>query len=384
LAQLQERQVPEVSRDELEMPAELDRGRLRSRLLVIGGVVVGVVLVVTLAPGLASLRSRLAGADPAWLAVGVGLKYLSMLGYVAVFRSVFCRRMSWRVSYQIGMSELAANAVVPTGGAGGLALGVWALRRSGVPGDYIARRSVAFFLLTSVPNVVALILVGVALAVHVVPGHAGIGLELGPAVVAAAAIALTIALGRLARRLRHRAERTHGSAAKRVLALGALGDGVNEAVALLREHNAVLMLGLVSYLAFDVMVLWATFEAVGGAPALSIIWIAYLIGELGGLIPIPGGIGGVDLGLVGTLALYGVPLAPATAAVLAYRAIVLWVPAVVGVPAFIMLRRTLRGEATEIAGCGAETELEVIGRGRVRISGRLPGVAEESATSACR
>jgi uncharacterized protein (TIRG00374 family) len=127
------------------------------------------------------------------------------------------------------------------------------------------------------------------------------------------------------------------------------------------------MLGLVGYLAFDVMVLWATFEAVGSAPPLAIIWIAYLIGELGGLIPVPGGIGGVDLGLVGTLALYGVPLAPATAAVLAYRAIALWVPAVFGAAAFIGLRRTLRGEATEIAGCGAETELDVIGRGRVRI-----------------
>jgi hypothetical protein len=32
--------------------------------------------------------------------------------------------------------------------------------------------------------------------------------------------------------------------------------------------------------------------------------VAYIVGQLGGLIPIPGGIGGVDGGLIGTLVLY--------------------------------------------------------------------------------
>jgi hypothetical protein len=115
------------------------------------------------------------------------------------------------------------------------------------------------------------------------------------------------------------------------------------------------------------MILWATFRAFGAAPPLAIVWIAYLIGELGGLIPVPGGIGGVDAGLVGTLALYNVSLAPATAAVLAYRAIALWVPAVLGAFAFVALRRTLREEANEIAVCAPQTEMEVIGVGRVVI-----------------
>lgn len=71
------------------------------------------------------------------------------------------------------------------------------------------------------------------------------------------------------------------------------------------------------------MIVWATFRALGPAPPLAILWIAYLIGELGGLIPVPGGIGGVDAGLVGTLALYNVSLSSAAGAVLAYRAIAL-------------------------------------------------------------
>jgi len=203
------------------------------------------------------------------------------------------------------------------------------------------------------------------------------------AAIAAAAIALTLFAGRIARRQSERlAERGEGQASRRRLAavktLRALGDGVHEALALLREGNVVLVLGLVAYLAFDVMILWATFHALGPAPPLAILWIAYLIGELGGLIPVPGGIGGVDAGLVGTLALYNVSLASAAGAVLAYRAIALWVPAIVGGVAFLALRRTLRDEAQRISVCAPQTELEVIGLGRVVIG---DGVAAAGAAS---
>jgi uncharacterized protein (TIRG00374 family) len=120
---------------------------------------------------------------------------------------------------------------------------------------------------------------------------------------------------------------------------GSLADGVGEAVALLREGNAWLIGGILAYLVFDVMILGATFRAFGASPPLAILGMAYLIGELGGLIPVPGGIGGVDAGLVGTFVLYNVPITAAASAVLAYRAIALWVPAILGSTAFISLRR---------------------------------------------
>ncbi len=149
--------------------------------------------------------------------------------------------------------------------------------------------------------------------------------------------------------------------------LVAVADGVNEAVALLREGNAWLIGGIVAYLVFDMMILWATFRAFGSSPSLAIVWIAYLIGELGGLVPVPGGIGGVDAGLVGTLVLYNVPITAAASAVLAYRAIALWVPAILGSAAFVSLRRTLRHESAAIAVCAPQTEMEIIGLGRVVI-----------------
>ena len=367
--------APEVTASDLAVPEELSRRRLRTRLLLLAGLVLAVAAAVTLLPGLETLRTRLSHAKPAWLLLGVALKILSGLGYVAVFRMVFCRRMSWRVSYQIGMSELGANALFPTGGAGGLALGAWALRRGGMPAAEIARRTVAFFLLTSVANVTGVIVLGAGLAVRIFPGETNLALTAVPAAIAAAATIAALLAGRAAPGLHRRlANAEEGGAPRRARValkiLVALADGVKEAVALLREANPWLIGGIVAYLFFDVMVLWATFHAFGVTPPLAIVWIAYLIGELGGLIPVPGGIGGVDAGLVGTFVLYGVPVTSAASAVIAYRAIALWVPATLGTVAFIWLRRTLRNESDAIAVCAPQVEMEVIGRGRVVVGGQ--------------
>jgi uncharacterized membrane protein YbhN (UPF0104 family) len=366
-----------VASADLEVPAELSRRRLRSRLLIVLGVVVVVIVVVTLLPGLGGLRARLAHASPAWLVLGIGLKLLSGVGYVAAFRMIFCRRMSWRVSYQIGASELAADALLPTGGAGGLALGAWALRRGGMAAREIARRTVAFFLLTSVPNVLGVILIGLGLAVGILPGEHRLLLTAAPAAVAASAVGAVLLGGRLAQR-RRRPEGAgpgpelsrRGSRLRK--GVTALGDGVEEALLLLREGNVILIVGLLAYLAFDVAILWAAFRALGPTPPLAVVALAYLIGELGGLIPVPGGIGGIDAGLVGTLVLYHVPIASAAGAVLVYRAIALWVPTIVGGPMFALLRRTLRNEATAIADCAPRTEMEVIGIGLVVVDPHTP------------
>jgi uncharacterized membrane protein YbhN (UPF0104 family) len=329
-------------------------------------IVVLAVVLITVVPGLASLRSRFAHGDPGWLSLGVALKVLSGLAYVAAFRSVFCRGMRWGISAQIGYAELGANAVLPTGGIGGLALGAWALHRGGMDAGRIARRSVAFFFLTSLPNVLGVVIIGVGLAAGLFDGRASLALTLVPAAVAAGAIVITIAGARWAGAAAQRQAAHEGDRSRLVGALRTLAGGVEEGLALLRSRDPWLYIGLVGYLSFDVMILWATFHAFGLAPPLAIIWIAYLIGELGGLIPVPGGIGGVDLGLVGSYVLYHVSLTSATAAVLAYRAIALLVPMVLGTIAFILLRRSLAREALSVSSCAPGEEVEIIGRGRVR------------------
>jgi uncharacterized protein (TIRG00374 family) len=360
-------QRPEVGREDVSGQPDLSPSRVRRRVLTLVAVVVVVVAVISVVPGLAGLRSRFAQADAAWLLVGAVLKVISGVGYVVVFREVFCQRMRWRLSGEIGFAELGANAVIPTGGAGGLALGAWALRRSGMSDERIARRSVAFFLLTSVPNVIGVVILGLGLAVGVFAGRAGLELTLLPAVVAAAAFLLAIASGRWADGARRRVHARRGAESRLGRVLGAFSSGVRECLEFLRRPKPPLLGGLLAYLAFDIAVLWATFHAFGHSPGIPILCLAYLIGELGGLIPVPGGIGGVDLGLVGTLALYHVPVGLATAAVLAYRAIAIVVPAILGGAAFALLRRSLAREALAISSCEPEGEVEIIGRGLVRL-----------------
>ena len=103
---------------------------------------------------------------------------------------------------------------------------------------------------------------------------------------------------------------------------------------------------------FDVAMLGVCFTAFGNdVPPVGVLLLAYIIGLLGGLIPIPGGIGGVDAGLIGTLVLYGVDATDAAVAVIAYRGILLSVPALLGLPALALLRRRLKTEEHDIAAC---------------------------------
>jgi uncharacterized protein (TIRG00374 family) len=123
---------------------------------------------------------------------------------------------------------------------------------------------------------------------------------------------------------------------------------------------------------FDVAVLGVCFTVFGmDVPAAGVLLLAYLIGQLGGLIPIPGGIGGVDGGLIGTLILYGAPTVAAATAVIAYRGIVLLVPLALGVPAMLVLQRRLRQETHDIMVCVPGGEVEILGRGRVKAADLL-------------
>jgi uncharacterized protein (TIRG00374 family) len=123
-------------------------------------------------------------------------------------------------------------------------------------------------------------------------------------------------------------------------------------------------------MAFDLAVLGASFRAFGYSPSLGVLTLGYLIGQLGGNLPVPGGIGGVDAGLIGVFALYHQPLAVTTAAVLVYHAIALWIPALLGSVAFVQLRRTLAREDQPAAVCAPLAEpIEIVRRPSVAAQG---------------
>jgi uncharacterized protein (TIRG00374 family) len=103
------------------------------------------------------------------------------------------------------------------------------------------------------------------------------------------------------------------------------------------------ILGALAWWGFDISVLWAMFHAFGEPPPFTVIWMAYFVGTLGNLLPVPGGIGGVEGGMIGAFAAFGVNLELATLAVLSYRAISFWLPTIPGGIAYFQLRHTVAG-----------------------------------------
>jgi uncharacterized membrane protein YbhN (UPF0104 family) len=334
------------------LPKELSARRFRRSAVIALIAAAAVASLIVLLPGLAALRTSFAGARPGWIALAALAEVCSCLSYVLVFRTVFCRRMSWRTGAELGLGEEAANSLLSVGGAGGLALGAWVLRRQGMPGPQIGRLSVAFFLITSVANIGFLVLCGIALASGAASGPDD-PLLLGgvPAMVGIVAILVTLAIGTFAGRIG--SSTRHGRVEVTAIAIE---EGVAGAIEELRSPLA--LIGSAGYMLFDIAVLAICFTAFGlPLPPLVALMLAYIIGQLGGLVPLPGGAGGLDLGLIGALVLYGSSVADATVAVLAYRAIYLVVPAALGLPALASLRRRLARPESQLIFCIPESDV---------------------------
>jgi uncharacterized membrane protein YbhN (UPF0104 family) len=291
---------------------------------------------------------RIAAGDSWWIAIGVVLELLSFAGYVVLFRTVFVRddsRIGWSESYEITMAGLAATRLFAAAGAGGVALTAWALRRSGMERRLVACRMVAFLVLLYVVYAGSLIIDGIGLGSGLFPGGGSFAITIVPAIVAslllAAAIAVATLPGDIERRLEARAassgRRAHWLAhAATVPALAA--SGVRTAISLVRSREPGL-LGALAWWGFDIGVLWAMFHAFGSAPPFTVIWMAYFIGTLGNLLPLPGGLGGVEGGMIGAFAAFNVDINLAVLAVISYRAISFWLPTLPGAIAYLQLRR---------------------------------------------
>jgi uncharacterized membrane protein YbhN (UPF0104 family) len=124
-------------------------------------------------------------------------------------------------------------------------------------------------------------------------------------------------------------------------AITTLADAVDDTERLLVHRGAWRsVLGVLFYLGFDVLVLWTAFLAIHAhaVPGFAVVMMAYIIGALGGSIPLPASAGTVG-GMAGMLILYGVGHNAAIAAVLLHQAIGLLVPVTGGGIAYAILRR---------------------------------------------
>jgi len=299
----------------------------------------------TSVPGLRSAAERITDASLAWVVAGIVLEVLSCVGYMVLFDLVF-GRIGRRLVSRLSLAELAMNSVVSVSGLAGIALGAWVLRSKGFSTARIARRSVLIFVLTSAVNVAAVVVIGLPMWLGLLPGSRKATITLVPALAALVTIAATIWLAAWAGRA---ATRRRLSKPGRVgVALTALSDGVAEALTLIREHDWRL-LGAVAYWLMDNFVLYACLASFGHGPSFWAVAMAYLVGMLANSLPIPGGFIAVEGGLVGMLLLFGVrPASQVLAAVVIYRAISLWIPALIGSLAFLSLRREIGKPVTPL------------------------------------
>ena len=372
-----------VSADPHAAPAAVallpDRRRLAVRLAAVAAALAALGLAVSSLPGLDAVREQLAGASLGWLALAGALQVGSCLAYVVVFRGVFCRRLPWRLSYEVAIAAQGTNVLLPSGGAGGLAVAAWALRRTGMPAERIARRTVAFYLLTSAVNFCTAVLAGGLLALGILAGGGSLALTAGPAVAAALVIAAVLALPRVLASDSAARPRTGRVGRLLVSARGALNSGIRDGVLLARSRNPQILGGAIGFMVLDAAALLAAFAAIGPVPPVGVLLLAYVVGQLGGLIPLPGGVGGTDGGLIAALVVYGTPLTSAAAAVLAYRAFQLGLPALLGGLAVARLPRVV--QRAPDTGLLCEPQPQASRRGGARTPAPRVAVGAQASTA---
>jgi uncharacterized protein (TIRG00374 family) len=317
-------------------------------------VVLAIVALYFLLPQIAGLGEtwhRAEEGSPFWLGIALLFTLGMFGGYVLLFHGVFARaaagRLTVKESYQVCMAGLAATRLFSAGGAGGIVLTAWAMRAAGLRRRVVADKTVSFLVLTYLVYMSALVVFGYGLRFGVFRGPDPFTMTVIPASLALVVIVLALAMALVPtdfeRRLQTLALR-HGRVgrlAQRAATVPATASaGIRDALAHLRSRDPAL-LGAIVFWGCQIAVLWASFKAFGDSPALAVLVVAFFVGMLGNLLPLPGGIGGVDGGMIGAFAAFNVDAGLAVVAVLVYRGFTFWLPTVPGVFAYLQLRKTV-------------------------------------------
>jgi uncharacterized membrane protein YbhN (UPF0104 family) len=334
--------APALTTESVDLPSTRQIAR---KLALIAVPLAIAAVVATQLPALEEIPHQLAGADGGWITAALILELASTACFALTFHGIYDRRPSPRASMSMSMAVQGMNIVLPSGGAGGLAVGAVLLDRAGVPRSFAASRTVALFLITSLVSFAAVVIAGFGVAAGALSGQASLALTVLPGILALLLIVAVFALPR------SQGGPGRADAGRLTTALANareyLRDGVGASAELLRSGDRLVIAGAIGYFAFDVAALAAAFQAVGSAGLpIGLLVLAYTLGHGGAIVPIPGSAEG---GLIGMFVLYGMSLPTATAAVLAYRALHAGVPLVLGVIGLADVRRLLRAPAQAVA-----------------------------------
>jgi uncharacterized protein (TIRG00374 family) len=308
---------------------------------------------------------RIKDADPVWIVIALGFNLLSFAAYIALFAGTVGGRtaspevrdrLDWRASYQITLAGLAATRLFSAGGAGGVALTYWALRRAGMRTRETGRRMVAFLVLLYTIYLGALVICGLFLRIGLFPGPSPVGMTIVPAALAGIALGLLFLISLIPGDFERlvaswaRGHRRVGLARRLASIPVTIASGTREALSILRHPSTGVLsiVGAAGFWAANIAVLWACFHAYGESVPKAVLIQGFFVGMTANLLPFfPGGVGSVDAGMIAAFLAFGLPSSSVFVAVLTYRVIAFWLPIPPGIVAYLQLRRTVsrwRGE----------------------------------------
>jgi uncharacterized protein (TIRG00374 family) len=335
--------------------------RLIQTLVVILALLVGIYFLFPKLVGLGDAVSKLGDAQPIWIVVAIGFNIVAFATYIALFKAVVggnALRLSWRETYEINMAGLAATLLFSAGGAGGIVLTYWALRKAGMRARDVGRRMVAFITLHYAFYPIALIVFGVLLRTGVMNGNHSVELTVIPAAVAGLLLIVGVLIALiphdLERRIAPFARGERGTAMVQKIAKvpATVGEGFRFALGLFAHpsRGGLAVLGAAGFWAANIGILWAAFHAFGVHVPLAVVVQGFFLGMVANLFPLaPAGVGAVDAGMIGAFVLFGLPEDTIFPAVLIYRLVAFWMPIPFGVVAFFQLRKTVqKWEDTEL------------------------------------
>ncbi len=330
-----------------------DPGQITKTLLIVGVLVAAIYILVPKLAGLDDAIAKLGEAQRSWIAVAVLANVFAFGSYVALFRGVvgehMAEKLNWSESYQITMAGLAATRLFSAGGAGGIILTYWALRKAGMRRQESALRMVTFLVLLYAVYIAGVIIFGILLRVGVVPGDGPVSMTIVPASIAAGVVVAVVLIALVPDDLQRRFSASSGegrwSRAMHWLAAlpATLSGGIRTSWDFVRypRRGWVAIFGAAGFWAANITILWASFKSLGVSPPLGEIVLGFFVGMAANLAPAPAGVGAVDGGLIGSFAIFGYGLETVIAAVLIYRLIAFYLPVPPGIVAFFQLRRTV-------------------------------------------
>lgn len=303
--------------------------------------------------GLGDSLGRLDEADPLWIAIAVGFNVVAYATYIALFKAVVggdALRLRWMETYEINMAGVAATLLFSAGGAGGIALTYWALRKAGMQRRDVARRMVAFVSLHYAFYPIALIVFGILLRTGVLNGKSSVELTIIPAAIAGALLVAAVLVTLIPPDLERRLTRfAHTERSRRFLKAAGkvpatMAEGFRFALGLFAHPSkgGLAVIGAAGYWAASIGVLWASFHAFGVQVPIGVVVQGFFLGMVANLFPFaPAGVGAVDAGMIGAFVLFGIPEETVFPAILVFRFVSFWMPIPPGIFAFFQLRHTV-------------------------------------------